>query len=203
MSSLAQVKMYTPDFLFFEMQQFRQNYVCWLSGPYNTRKMKFSNNPSLEIQRNHKLQLNAGFVQRGSRFYQTESNQSLQLINKQTSLFHIYMKHWVIGALVGFQNALRLRGVGYKFDISSLNITMHVGYSHLITRKFPSQKVLSSVLINKKGTFLKLKSFDLTFLHAFLSSVRKSRPPDVYKGKGIRYQKDFIFRKEGKKKKSS
>ena len=202
MSNLVRKNIYTPEFLFFEMQQFRQSYVCWFSGPYNTRKVKFSNNQPLEIW-DKKLRFKTRFVEMGSRFYKTMSNRSLQRMHQQTNLLQISMKHWIVGTLVGFQNALRVRGVGYRFDISPLKIIIHAGYSHLIFRQFPLSKYLQSLTINKKATLLKMKSFDLMFLHTFLSSVRNSRPPDVYKGKGIRYQKDFIFRKEGKKKKTT
>jgi ribosomal protein L6P/L9E len=202
MSNLARVNIYTPEFFFFEMQQFRQNYVCWLSGPYNTRKVKFSNHQPLDIWRN-KLRFKTSFVEIGSRFYETTSNRNLQRIHQKTSLLHIYMKHWIVGTLVGFQNALRVRGVGYRFDISPLKITIQAGYSHLVFRKIPSISSLQTLILNKKATLLKIKSSDITMLHTFLSSIRNLRHPDVYKGKGIRYQKDFIFRKEGKKKKTS
>lgn len=109
----------------------------------------------------------------------------------------------MVGALVGFQKALRLRGVGYRFDISPLKITIQVGHSHVVFRKLPLQNLLQQVLINKKATLLKIKSSNLTFLHTFLSSIRNLHPPDVYKGKGIRYHKELISRKEGKKKKTS
>jgi len=138
----------------------------------------------------------------GSDFYQTMSNQNRHQINQKASLLNIYLRHWIVGALVGFQNALRLRGVGYRFDISSLKITIQVGYSHFVCRKFPLPTFLQSLMINKKSTLLKIKSSKLVFLQTFLSSVRNTRPPDVYKGKGIRYKKELIFRKEGKKKKN-
>lgn len=118
-------------------------------------------------------------------------------------MLHIEIKHSIVSSLVGFQNALRVRGVGYRFDISPLKFTLQVGYSHLVSRNFPREKFLQSVIINKKATLLKIKSFNLKFLQTFLSSIRNTRQPDVYKGKGIRYQKDFILRKEGKKKKTS
>lgn len=203
MSYLARVTIYPPQLLFFEMQQFRQSYICWFSGPYNTRKMKFSNNRYLEIYRNQKLQLKAGFIEIGSRFYGTATNQNIQKVHQKTRLVYKYMEHFIMGSLIGFQNALRLRGIGYKFDISCLKITIQVGYSHLVVRQMPSQTMVHSIILNKKATFLKSKSSDLTFLHAFLGNIRNSRPPDVYKGKGIRYQNDFTFRKEGKKKKTS
>ena len=109
----------------------------------------------------------------------------------------------MVGTLVGFQNALRLRGVGYKFDISSLKIKIQVGYSHLIRKKFPWPQFFQLLILSKKATLLKIKTSHLTSLQTFLSSVRTLRQPDVYKGKGIRYKKDFVFRKEGKKKKIS
>jgi large subunit ribosomal protein L6 len=93
--------------------------------------------------------------------------------------------------------------VGYRFDISPLKITIQAGYSHFVFRKIPSTSSLQTLILNKKATLLKIKSSDITMLHTFLSSIRNLRHPDVYKGKGIRYQKDFIFRKEGKKKKTS
>jgi large subunit ribosomal protein L6 len=202
MSNLARTNIYLPQNLFFEMQQFRQNYVCWFSGPYNTRKVKFSNNQWLEIW-GQKLRLKTCFVQSGSTFYKTISNENLQRIDQKASLLHIYMKHWIVSTLIGFQKTLRVRGVGYKFDISPLKITIQVGYSHLVFRKLPLSKYSPSWMTNKKATFLKMKNFDLNFLHNFLSSIRNIRPPDVYKGKGIRYQKELIFRKEGKKKKTT
>ena len=142
-------------------------------------------------------------VEKGSRFYKTICCQDCQKISQETSLLQVHFKHLIVGTLVGFQNALRVRGVGYRFDISPLKITIQAGYSHLIIRKFPVSKFLQSLTTNKKATLLQIKSFDLKFLQTFLSNLRASRPPDVYKGKGIRYQKDFIFRKEGKKKKAN
>ena len=156
MSKLATVNVYAPECLFFEMQKFRQNYVCWFSGPYTTRKMKFSNYRALEIQRN-KFRWKTCFVEMGSRFYGTARRRSLQLIHQKISLFHIYMKHWIVGALVGFQNALRVRGVGYKFDISPLKITIQIGYSHLIIRRSPLYKFLQSLMINKKASANRVK----------------------------------------------
>jgi large subunit ribosomal protein L6 len=100
--------------------------------------------------------------------------------------------------LIGFQNALRVRGVGYRFDISPLQITIHVGYSHLVSRKIP---LLQSLVLSKKATLFRIKHFDLVSLNTFLSSIRNLRQPDVYKGKGIRYQMDSFLRKQGKKKK--
>ena len=202
MSNLSRINIYLPEFSFFEMQQFRQNYVCWISGPYNTQKVRFSNTLPIERWRNQLL-FKASLVEKGYFFYKTTSQRGFQQISQRTSLLHIYLRHWILGTLIGFQNALRVRGVGYRIDISPLKITIQAGYSHLISRKFPLQVSLQYLRLNKKATLLKMKHFRLPLLQTFLSSIRNLQKPDIYKGKGIRYQKDVISRKEGKKKKIS
>jgi len=200
MSNLTRTNIYLPEFSFFEMQQFRQNYVCWISGPYNTQKVRFSNTLPLERWQN-KLLFKTSSVEKGYFFYETTSQRGFQQVYQRTSLLHIYLKHWILGTLVGFQNALRVRGVGYRIDISPLKVTIQAGYSHLIVCKLPFQVYRQYLTLNKKATLLKIKSSRLTLLQMFLSSIRNMQKPDVYKGKGIRYQKDVISRKEGKKKK--
>jgi len=105
----------------------------------------------------------------------------------------------MIGSSVGFKNALRVRGVGYKFSLSSTQLTIQAGYSHILRSKLPDAK---SIMINKKSTLFQLKSDNLVVLNTFLSSIRNLHKPDVYKGKGIRYRKDLVRKKEGKKKKN-
>ena len=85
-----------------------------------------------------------------------------------------------IGALVGFKNFLRVRGVGYRFQIVSKKLIIHVGYSHTLQVKLPLNHYFT---LNKKATYLRAKSHDLNKLSGFLSSVRNLRKPDVYKGK--------------------
>lgn len=106
----------------------------------------------------------------------------------------------IVGALVGFKSFLRVRGVGYKFQFAYKKLSIHVGYSHNLQVKLPLKQ---KFLLNKKSTFLRVKSHDLAKLSNFLSFVRNLRQPDVYKGKGIRYRKDPIVLKEGKKKKTA
>jgi len=104
----------------------------------------------------------------------------------------------IVGSAVGFKNFLRVRGVGYRFQIISKKLIMHVGYSHSLKLKLPLKH---NFTLNKKLTFLRVKSNNLSDLSNFLSFVRNLRQPDVYKGKGIRYRIDPVRLKEGKKKK--
>jgi large subunit ribosomal protein L6 len=98
---------------------------------------------------------------------------------------------------------LRIRGVGYRFEISPLKITIHAGYSHLLSQKFSVTSPFRSFMLNKKTTQIFFKGPHLMSLNLYASTIRNLRQPDVYKGKGLRYQKDFVKRKEGKKKKIS
>jgi large subunit ribosomal protein L6 len=106
----------------------------------------------------------------------------------------------MIGALVGFKNFLRVRGVGYRFQLTSKKLVVNVGYSHSLQIKLPFKH---KFILNKKSTFLRVKGCNLAKLSNFLAFVRNLRQPDVYKGKGIRYKKDPIRLKEGKKKKTA
>jgi large subunit ribosomal protein L6 len=58
------------------------------------------------------------------------------------------------------------------------------------------------IKLNRKATTIQLRNFSDTFLHGLVSRIRNYKKPDVYKGKGLRYKKDTVIRKEGKKKKT-
>ena len=115
-------------------------------------------------------------------------------------MFSVKIIQNLVGSLVGFKNFLRVRGVGYRFQILSKKLIINVGYSHNLQIKLP---VKHKFVLNKKSTFLRVKSSNLAKLSNFLAFVRNLRQPDVYKGKGIRYRKDPIRLKEGKKKKTA
>lgn len=205
MSNFSKLDLYKPEILNFEMQQFRNNFVCWFSGPYATRKTRFSNRFPLEILRG-KLRFQQSASRISSSFYETYTGNNLRHLNQRLSLLHVYLKQWMIGSSVGFKNALRVRGVGYKFSISSTQLTIQAGYSHILRSRLPFSTKgpnLQSIMTNKKSTLFQLKSENLVQLNTFLSSIRNLHKPDVYKGKGIRYRRDVVRRKEGKKKKTS
>jgi len=200
MSNLSRTHLYKPQALSFEMQSFGQTFICWFSGSYNTCQVKFINFFPFEIYKK-KLFFKASTIKMASSFYGTASRFHLQMWHQKLSFLHLQMNHWIVGNLVGFQNALRIRGVGYRFDISPLKITIQAGYSHLLFQKSFLTNAITSLILNKKATQIFFQSTNLMKLNLFVSTIRNLRRPDVYKGKGIRYQKDFIKRKEGKKKK--
>ena len=125
------------------------------------------------------------------------------MIQKRLNLSQVYLKQWIFGCVGGFRNALRVRGIGYRFEVFPTSVLIHAGYSHLLSKKLYFSTFFHSLTVNKKATLLNMCGADLFALNFFLSTIRNLRTPDVYKGKGIRYQKDIVKRKEGKRKKTT
>jgi len=97
------------------------------------------------------------------------------------------------GVTDGFTRELEINGVGYKAEIKGTNITLSLGYSHPIDYKLPegiSAKVDKNMLI--------LSGIDKEKLGGAASKIRSFRPPEPYKGKGIKYKEETILRKAGK-----
>lgn len=202
MSNLARTNIYKPRILSFEMQQFGQTFLCWFSGSYNTQRVIFSRFfPFDLLQENFRFQQSITKI--APSFYNTVSNSHLQMWHRNLSLLHVHMNHWIVGNATGFQKGLRVRGVGYRFEISPLKIIIHAGYSHLLSQKLSLASFWQTMSLNKKATQISFQSPHLTSLNLYVSTIRNLRQPDVYKGKGLRYQKDLVNRKEGKKKKIS
>ncbi|MEN9873346.1 MAG: hypothetical protein RL186_243 [Pseudomonadota bacterium] len=102
----------------------------------------------------------------------------------------------VEGVTKGFERTLELVGVGYRAAMKGNDLELSLGYSHPVIYKAP-QGVVFSVA---KPTEIKLVGNDKQELGQICSEIRKYRPPEPYKGKGVRYQGETVRRKEGKKK---
>jgi large subunit ribosomal protein L6 len=102
----------------------------------------------------------------------------------------------VEGVTKGFERTLELVGVGYRAAMKGNDLELSLGYSHPIVYAAP-QGVVFSVA---KPTEIKLVGNDKQELGQICAEIRKYRPPEPYKGKGVRYQGETVRRKEGKKK---
>lgn len=102
----------------------------------------------------------------------------------------------VKGVTEGFTKTLELVGVGYRAQVSGKKITLTLGFSHPVVYALP-EGVTAEVTGN---TTLALKSIDKQLLGQVASEIRGYRPPEPYKGKGVRYAGEQIVRKEAKKK---
>ena len=199
MSNLSKKPIYKPEKLNVELQKFGNVSLCWFSGPNYTLKQKFFNDFDIKMT-GQQFYLLPSIAKTATKFYKLNRVQIQQNQNKKGSLLSVQIMQNIVGALVGFKSFLRVRGVGYRFQLLAKKLIINVGYSHNLQIKLPLKQ---KFILNKKSTFLRGKSSNLAKLSNFLAFVRRLRQPDVYKGKGIRYRKDPTRLKEGKKKKTA
>ena len=106
------------------------------------------------------------------------------------------LQNIVTGVSEGFTYNLEIQGVGYRAAVQGKTLNLQLGYSHDINYPIPdgvSVSVERNVAIEVKGT-------NKAVIGQFCSEVRAFRPPEPYKGKGVRYRGEYVMRKEGKKK---
>ena len=102
----------------------------------------------------------------------------------------------VKGVTQGFEKSLEMTGVGYRAAMQGKNLQMQLGYSHEI-KYAPPEGVTIAV---GKPTEIKISGIDTQQVGQVAAEIRSYRPPEPYKGKGVRYTGEYIRRKEGKKK---
>ena len=100
----------------------------------------------------------------------------------------------VHGVSAGFERGVEINGVGFRAEVKGQTINLSVGYSHPVAFALPVG-VTAEV---EKQTKLTLKSADKQLLGATIAKLRAVRPPEPYKGKGIKYTEEVIKKKEGK-----
>ncbi|MBD8016718.1 50S ribosomal protein L6 [Microbacterium sp. APC 3898] len=104
------------------------------------------------------------------------------------------LANMVTGVSEGFQRTLELVGVGYRAQLQGSKLVLNVGYSHPVEFT-PEDGVTVEVPANTKVI---VKGIDKERVGALASNIRQVRPPEPYKGKGIRYEGEVVRRKEGK-----
>ena len=102
----------------------------------------------------------------------------------------------IIGTSQGYSKTLELTGVGYRAAIKGKQLNMQLGFSHDINFDIPE----SVKIIVEKQTIVKISGSDKQEVGMIASKIKSLRPPEPYKGKGIKEQGQYILRKEGKKK---
>ena len=104
------------------------------------------------------------------------------------------INNMVIGVSEGFSKTLEVNGVGYRASKEGKNLVLHVGYSHQII--MPETEDIQIEVPNPNQIII--KGIDKQKVGQFAAEVRGKRPPEPYKGKGIKYDYEVIRRKEGK-----
>ncbi len=100
----------------------------------------------------------------------------------------------VVGVTTGFTKGLEIEGVGYRADVQGKKLTLTLGFSHPVVMEVPE-----GLTVTMEGnTTLKVEGSDKEAVGQFAADIRKLRPPEPYKGKGVRYAGEHIRRKVGK-----
>ena len=121
-----------------------------------------------------------------------DTKESLAITGTMRALTANYMK----GVVEGFEKKLEIYGVGYRANLEGNSINLSLGFSHPIKHELP-EGVTAELPSN---TEIILKSMDKQLVGQVAAEIRDYRPPEPYKGKGIKEQGQYILRKEGKKK---
>ena len=100
----------------------------------------------------------------------------------------------VTGVSTGFERVLEINGIGYRAEIKGKNIIFNLGFSNPVT--FPLPEGVSAT--SEKNNIVKLSAIDKELLGRTAASIRQLRPPEPYKGKGIKYAEEYVQRKAGK-----
>ena len=102
----------------------------------------------------------------------------------------------VAGVTKGFERRLEISGVGYRAAVQGKNLQLALGYSHDVVYAIPE----GITIVVPKPTEITITGNDSQRVGQVAAEIRSYRPPEPYKGKGVKYVGEFIFRKEGKKK---
>jgi large subunit ribosomal protein L6 len=102
----------------------------------------------------------------------------------------------VAGVTQGFEERLEINGVGYRAQVQGKNLNLALGYSHDVNYPIPD----GIQVVTPKPTEIVISGIDKQKVGQVAAEIRRWRPPEPYKGKGVKYASEFVFRKEGKKK---
>ena len=120
-----------------------------------------------------------------------DTKESLAITGTMRALTANYIK----GVVEGFEKKLEINGVGYRANLEGNSINLSLGFSHAIKHELP-EGVTAALPSN---TEIILKSMDKQLVGQVAAEIRDYRPPEPYKGKGIKYADERIIRKESKK----
>ena len=102
----------------------------------------------------------------------------------------------VTGVTAGFTQKLEIQGVGYRAAVQGKNLNLQLGFSHDVAYPIPAGITITS----EKPTMISVSGIDKQLVGQVAAEIRGYRPPEPYKGKGVRYEGEYVRRKEGKKK---
>ena len=115
---------------------------------------------------------------------------------QQWGMSRTQVQNLVTGVTEGFKKELEINGVGYRAQMQGNVLKLSLGYSHEVNFEVPQGVTVTAA----KPTEITVEGIDQQLVGQVAANIREWRKPEPYKGKGIKYKDEYIFRKEGKKK---
>ena len=106
------------------------------------------------------------------------------------------VNNMVTGVATGFTRVLDINGVGYRAAVQGKTLNLQLGFSHDVPYAIPA----GITIVTEKPTMISVSGIDKQLVGQVAAEIRSWRPPEPYKGKGVRYEGEYVRRKEGKKK---
>ena len=153
--------------------------VITAKGPKGTESITFREEVKVSVADNHVI---------------VEPNSDDRKTNALHGLYRTLIANAIHGVSQGFEKKLEIVGVGYRANMEGSNLNMALGYSHPVLIVPPAGVTLSV----EANTKIAVKGTNKQLVGDVAADIRSKRPPEVYKGKGVRYEGEYIRRKAGK-----
>lgn len=108
-------------------------------------------------------------------------------------LFRVLLDNSIVGVRQGFSKQLEIQGVGFRAAVEGQNVTLNLGFSHPVTFAIPA-----GISVTVEKNIITVSGIDKQQVGEITAEIRRLRPPEPYKGKGIRYVGEQVRRKAGK-----
>ena len=155
------------------------NNVVTVKGPKGTLTQQFNSNLTITVE---------GNVATVTRPNDLKENRALHGLTRSL------LNNMVVGVTEGFKKTLEVNGVGYRVALEGNKLVMNLGFSHQVIMEAPAGITVEVPNPN----LIIVSGFDKQLVGQFAANIREKRPPEPYKGKGIKYSDEVIRRKVGK-----
>ncbi len=152
-----------------------------VKGPKGTRTFKATDDVTIALEDNSVRVTPRGTSKRA---------------RQQWGMARSQVENLVVGVTEGFKKELEIQGVGYRATMQGNTLKLALGYSHDVDFVVPAGVTVTA----PKQTEIIVEGIDQQLVGQVAANIREWRAPEPYKGKGIRYKGEYVFRKEGKKK---
>lgn len=152
-----------------------------VKGPKGTREFTATDDVTLAVEENAVKVTPRGTSKRA---------------RQQWGMSRTQVANLVAGVTTGFKKEMEITGVGYRAAVQGKVLKLSLGYSHDVDFDIPAGVTITT----PKPTEIVVEGIDQQVVGQVAANIREWRKPEPYKGKGIKYKGEFIFRKEGKKK---